>query len=148
MRGLVRATVIALSFSAVVAGSAAAQAAPKFGYVNSAKILADAPGRAEAENQFNTEVKAYQAQLQRMSDSLQLLAANFDKEAPKLDSATRETRAASIRTKEADYQKRAQTLDTQMQNRQAELVRPIMEQLQKIIEQVRAEDNYAMIFDV
>lgn len=148
MRGLVRATVIALSFSAVVAGSAAAQAAPKFGYVNSAKILADAPGRAEAENQFNTEVKAYQAQLQRMSDSLQLLAANFDKEAPKLDSATRETRAASIRAKEADYQKRAQTLDTQMQNRQAELVRPIMEQLQKIIEQVRAEDNYAMIFDV
>jgi len=148
MRGLVRATVIALSFSAVVAGSAAAQAAPKFGYVNSAKILADAPGRAEAENQFNTEVKAYQAQLQRMSDSLQLLAANFDKEAPKLDSVTRETRAASIRAKEADYQKRAQTLDTQMQNRQAELVRPIMEQLQKIIEQVRAEDNYAMIFDV
>src|SRR5258707_6169126 len=148
MRGLVRATVIALSFSAVVAGSAAAQAAPKFGYVNSAKILADAPGRAEAENQFNTEVKAYQGQLQRMSDSLQLLAANFDKEAPKLDSVTRETRAASIRAKEADYQKRAQTLDQQMQNRQAELVRPIMEQLQKIIEQVRAEDNYAMIFDV
>jgi outer membrane protein len=148
MRGLVRATVIALSFSAVVAGSAAAQASTKFGYVNSAKILADAPGRAEAENQFNSEVKAYQAQLQRMSDSLQLLAANFDKEAPKLDSATRETRAASIRAKEADYQKRAQTLDTQMQNRQAELVRPIMEQLQKIIEQVRAEDNYAMIFDV
>src|SRR6266550_1206161 len=148
MRGFVRATVIALSFSAVVAGSAMAQAAPKFGYVNSAKILADAPGRAEAENQFNTEVKAYQAQLQRMQDSLQMLAANFDKEAPKLDSVTRETRASSIRAKEADYQKRAQTLDTQMQNRQAELVRPIMEQLQKIIEQVRSEDNYAMIFDV
>jgi len=142
-----RATSLALGLFVVAAGSAAAQA-PKFGYVNSAKILADAPGRAEAEAQFNTEVKAYQGQLQRMSDSLKLLADNFDKEAPKLDSATRETRAASIRTKEADYQKRAQTLDQQMQNRQAELVRPLMEQLQKIIEQVRAEDNYAMIFDV
>ena len=152
MRGFVRATSLALSLCVVIAGSVAAQTSqaspPKFGYVNSAKILADAPGRAEAENQFNTEVKAYQAQLQRMSDSLQLLAANFDKEAPKLDSVTRETRAASIRAKEADYQKRAQTLDQQMQNRQAELVRPIMEQLQKIIEQVRSEDNYAMIFDV
>jgi len=147
MRGLVRATSVALGLFVIAAGSAAAQA-PKFGYVNSAKILADAPGRAEAEAQFNTEVKAYQAQLQRMSDSLQMLAANFDKEAPKLDSVTRETRASSIRTKEADYQKRAQTLDQQMQTRQAELVRPLMEQLQKIIEQVRAEDNYAMIFDV
>jgi outer membrane protein len=148
MSGFVRATSLALLLFAVAAGSAAAQAAPKFGYVNSAKILADAPGRAEAEAQFNTEVKAYQTQLQRMSDSLQLLAANFDKEAPKLDSVTRETRAKSIRTKEADYQTRAQQLDQQMQNRQAELVRPLMEQLQKIIEQVRAEDNYAMIFDV
>ena len=148
MRDFVRATSLALALCALAAGSAAAQAVPKFGYVNSAKILADAPGRAEAEAQFNTEVKAYQAQLQRMSDSLQLLAANFDKEAPKLDSVTRETRASSIRTKEADYQKRAQALDQQMQNRQAELVRPLMEQLQKIIEQVRSEDHYAMIFDV
>src|SRR6266508_3805313 len=148
MSGFVRATLIALSLCAVVAGSAAAQAVPKFGYVNSAAILSQAPGRAEAEAQFNNEVKAYQAQLQRMSDSLQLLASNFDKEAPKLDSATRETRAKSIRSKESDYQTRARKLDEQMQNRQAELVRPIMEQLQKIIEAVRAEDNYAMIFDV
>jgi outer membrane protein len=148
MGGFVRATSLALLLTAVAGGTAAAQAAPKFGYVNSAAILAQAPGRAEAEAQFNNEVKAYQAQLQRMSDSLQLLAANFDKEAPKLDSATRETRAKSIRTKETDYQTRARQLDEQMQNRQAELVRPIMEQLQKIIEAVRAEDNYAMIFDV
>jgi outer membrane protein len=148
MRGLVRATSIALTLSVSLAGSAAAQGTPKFGYVNSAAILSQAPGRAEAETQFNSEVKAYQAQLQRMSDSLQLLAANFDKEAPKLDSVTRERQASSIRAKEADYQKRAQALDQQMQTRQAELVRPIMEQLQKIIEQVRTEDNYAMIFDV
>ena len=90
MGGSIRATVVALVLTAVASGAAAAQAAPKFGYVNSAAILAQAPGRAEAEAQFNNEVKAYQAQLQRMSDSLQLLAANFDKEAPKLDSATRE----------------------------------------------------------
>ena len=148
MGRLFRATSLALTMYVAFAGYAGAQAAPKFGYVNSAAILAQAPGRAEAEAQFNSEVKVYQAQLQRMSDSLQLLAANFDKEAPKLDSVTRETRAKSIRTREADYQTRAQQLDQQMQSRQAELVRPLMEQLQKIIEAVRAEDHYAMIFDV
>jgi len=151
MRGFLRATTLALSLCVAIAGSARAQTAaatPKFGYVNSAQILAKAPGRAEAEAQFNTEVKAYQAQLQRMSDSLQALAADFDKAAPKLDSATREKQASSIRAKEADYQKRAQNLDQQMQNRQAELVRPLMQQLQQIIEQVRNEDHYAMIFDV
>ena len=148
MRGLIRAASLALIVGAATAGSASAQAAPKFGFINSAAILAEAPGRAEAENQFKTEVAAYQAQLQRMSDSLQTMAATFDKESPRLDSVTRATRAKTIQDKEADYQTRAHNLDQQMQNRQAELIRPLMENLQKIIEQVRAEDNYAMIFDV
>jgi outer membrane protein len=148
MRGLIRAASLALIFSAALAGSASAQAAPKFGFINSAAILSQAPGRAEAENRFKGEVAAYQAQLQRMSDSLQAMAATFDKEAAKLDSATRVSRAKVIQDREAAYQTRARDLDTQMQTRQAELIRPIMENLQKVIEQVRVEDGYAMIFDV
>lgn len=148
MRGLVRAASLALIVGAASAGSLSAQAAPKFGFINSAAILAEAPGRAEAENRFKSEVAAYQAQLQRMSDSLQTMAASFDKEAPRLDSVTRVSRAKVIQEKEAAYQTRARNLDQQMQTRQAELIRPIMENLQKVIEQVRAEDGYAMIFDV
>jgi outer membrane protein len=150
MRGLIRAALLALIVGAASAGSLSAQAAPtpKFGFINSAAILAQAPGRLEAENKFKSEVAAYQAQLQRMSDSLQTMAANFDKEASKLDSATRVARARIIQDREAAYQGRARSLDSTMQTRQAELIRPIMENLQKVIEQVRSEDGYAMIFDV
>jgi len=148
MRGLIRAALLALVVGAASAGTASAQAAPKFGFINSAAILEEAPGRAAAETRFKTEVAAYQAQLQRMSDSLQTMAETFEREAPRLDSATRVTRARVIQERETTYQTRARTLDEQMQNRQAELIRPIMENLQRIIEQVRAEDGYAMIFDV
>ena len=150
MRGLIRAALLALTVGAASAGSLSAQAAagPKIGFINSAAILAEAPGRLDAENRFKTEVAAYQAQLQRMSDSLQTMAANFDKEASKLDSATRVSRARVIQDREAAYQARARSLDSTMQTRQAELIRPIMENLQKVIEQVRAEDGYSMIFDV
>jgi outer membrane protein len=150
MRGLIRAALLALIVGAASAGSLSAQAAaaPKIGFINSAAILAEAPGRAEAENRFKGEVSAYQAQLQRMSDSLQAMAANFDKEAPRLDSASRVVRAKAIQDRETAYQSRARTLDSTMQTRQAELIRPIMENLQKIIEQVRSEEGYAMIFDV
>src|SRR5512141_2607784 len=136
MRGLTRAALLALMVGSASAGTASAQAAaaPKIGFINSAAILAEAPGRAEAENQFKTEVAAYQAQLQRMSDSLQAMGASFDKEAPRLDSATRAIRGKAIADKEADYQNRAKSLDQQMQTRQAELIRPLMENLQKIIE--------------
>lgn len=148
MGGLTRAASLALIVGAAAAGTASAQAAPKIAFINSAAILAEAPGRAEAETRFKGEVTAYQAQLQRMSDSLQTMAANFDKESARLDSATRISRAKVIQDKEADYQNRARQLDQQMQTRQAELIRPIMENLQKVIEQIRAEDGYAMIFDV
>jgi outer membrane protein len=35
-----------------------------------------------------------------------------------------------------------------MQTRQAQLVKPIMERVQSVIEAIRSEDGYAMIFDV
>jgi outer membrane protein len=148
MRGLIRAASLALIVGAASAGSVSAQAAPKIGFINSAAILAESPGRAEAENRFKSEVTAYQAQLQRMSDSLQNMAAEFDKTANTLDSATRVARAKVIQDREAAYQVRARALDSTMQSRQAELVRPFIENLQKVIEQVRAEDGYALIFDV
>jgi len=154
MRVLFRASSIALATSLVVvgiAGGQAAQPAPapaKIGYINSAQLLAQAPGRAEAEAQFDREVGVYRQQIQRMDDSLRTLMAAFDKDAPKLDSATRETRRTSIGQKEVEYQQRARGLDSTMQARQAQLVKPIMERVQTVIEAIRAEDNYALILDV
>ncbi len=148
MRGLIRAASLALIAGTIVATSASAQTAAKIGWINSAQILSEAPGRAEAETRFKNEVTAYQAQLQRMSDSLQTMAATYERDAARLDSATRVARAKVIQDRETGYRTRAQKLDEQMQTRQAELVRPIMENIQKIIEQVRAEDGYAIIFDV
>ncbi|MGK2963797.1 MAG: OmpH family outer membrane protein [Gemmatimonadaceae bacterium] len=148
MRGLIRAALLALVVGAASAGTASAQAAPKFGFINSAAILAEAPGREAAETRFKTEVTAYEGQLSRMRDSLEAMASAFERDAPRLDSAARVTRARSIQETEVSYQNRARDMDQQMQRRQGELIRPIMENIQKIIEQVRAEDGYAMIFDV
>ena len=50
---------------------AAQAAAPKIVYVNSQKIIAQAPGRADAEAQFQKEMDQYKAQVQKMGDSLQ-----------------------------------------------------------------------------
>ena len=72
----------------------------------------------------------------------------FDRDAPKLDSAVRESRRRSIGQREVEYQTRARGLDSTMQARQAQLVKPIMERVQSVIESIRTEDGYAMIFDV
>jgi outer membrane protein len=154
MRVLLRACSFALATSLILVGIAGAQAAQsppapaKIGYINSALILQQAPGRAEAEAQFDREVGVYRQQIQRMDDSLKTLMAAFDRDAPKLDSLTRETRRMSIGQRETEYQTRARGLDSTMQARQAELVKPIMQRVQTVIETIRAEDNYAVILDV
>ena len=154
MRVLLRASAIALATSLIVVGPAAAQApqgtaAPaKIAYINSALLLQQAPGRAEAEAQFEREVGVYRQQIQRMDDSLRTMVVAFDRDAPKLDSAVRETRRRSIGQREVEYQTRARGLDSTMQARQAQLVKPIMERVQSVIEAIRTEDGYAMIFDV
>ena len=152
MRVLLRAGSLALVTSLIVAGAAAAQAptaAPaKIAYINSAQLLREAPGRAEAEAQFEREVGVYRQQIQRMDDSLRTLVASFERDAPKLDSSARETRRKSVGQREVEYQTRARGLDSTMQARQAQLVKPIMERVQSVIEAIRTEDGFAMIFDV
>jgi len=153
MRVIFRAGSIALTTSLMFVGIAGAQGASspnptKIGYINSAVILQQAPGRAEAEAQFDREVGVYRQQIQRMDDSLKTMMAAFDRDAPKLDSATRQSRRTTIGQREIEYQGRARGLDSTMQARQAQLVKPIMERVQNVIETIRAEDGYAVILDV
>src|SRR4051812_26522818 len=151
MQVLFRASLVAAATSLMLAPTIGAQAtaAPvKIAYINSALLLQQAPGRAEAEAQFDREVGVYRQQIQRMDDSLRNMMAAFDRDSPKLDSATRESRRTTISQREADYQGRARGLDSTMQARQAQLVKPIMERVQAVIESIRSEDGYAVILDV
>jgi outer membrane protein len=132
-----------------LAPSAFAQTAPvKLAYINSQKILADAPGRAEAEATYNKEMATARAQLQQMDDSLKGMVATYEKDAPGLDSVRKEARGKTIRDTEAAFTQRAQDLNNQMQQRQADLARPLMDQVSQVLDQVRAQGGYTMIFDV
>ena len=148
MRIILRAAAVAVAATAALAGTARAQgAALKIGYINSQTILAQAPGRAEAEAQFEREMTTFRQTVQKMGDSLNLLIANYEKEQISLSPAAKETRTKAIRAKEEEYQSKTRQLEQQAQQRQVELVEPIMKHINTIIKQLRAEEVYAMIFD-
>jgi outer membrane protein len=147
MAGMARAGVLALGFLVFGAAAAVAQTPVKIGYIKSQTILANAPGRAAAETQFEKEMTTYRAQVQRMGDSLNTLIADYNKQEVSLSPQAKETRQKDIRAKEEEYQRRTQELQQQVRSREAELVRPIMEQINKVIDELRAEEGYSMIFD-
>ncbi len=147
-----RATRLALVLSAVSAVPAFAQSAPtpttpKIAYIDSKVVLSRAPGRQQAEDTFNKEMEVSRAQVQKMGDSLQTMIADYQKTQATLAANVREQREAAIRKKQEDYQSRAGSLDQQMQQRQMELVKPIMDQIRKVLDDIRQEDGYAFILD-
>jgi outer membrane protein len=141
-----RATALALVFTAASAGTAFAQS-QKIAYIDSKIVMARAPGRQAAEDTFNKEMEASRTQVQKMGDSLQTMIADYQKVQATLAANVREQREAAIRKKQEDYQNRAGSLDQQMQQRQVELVKPIMDQIRKVLDDIRQEDGYAFILD-
>ena len=148
MRLSVRAAIAATTLALAAPLAAQGATAPKFGYIDSRVIMEQAPGRAEAAAQYEKDVLGYRQQVQRMGDSLQTLIAAYEKDEVSLSPAAKETRTKAIRDREASYNERTQKLNEEAQRRQEELLRPITERVKKAIDEVRAEDGYAMIFDV
>ena len=148
MRGILVSAVTLLTLGAAAAPAAAQQTAPRLAYINSQQIMQEAPGRVEAEAQFEREVGSYRQMLQQMEDSLRTLGQGFEREQASLTPQVRQQRVAALQAQETQFQARADTLNAQMQRRQAELVRPIMQQINRTLDIIRSEQGYAFIFDV
>ena len=146
MRDLLRAAPVALALLTVVSLPAQAQGV-KVAYVQTSVLLEQAPGRAEAEAQFEKETGTYRDQIKRMSDSLNAMVSSFEQRQASLAAAAREAQAKTISTKQQEYQRRTQELEQKAQGRQNELVQPILDKIKAAIEDVRVEGGYAMIFN-
>jgi outer membrane protein len=147
MRSLVRAVAAALVLVTAFGAQAAAQSGQKFAYIRSSVLLDQAPGRAEAEAQFDKETGGYRDQIKRMSDSLNAMVAGFQKSQASLTATARETRGREIQAKEEEYQRRTRELEQRAQTRQGELVQPILDRVKAAIEELRVEGGYAFVFN-
>jgi outer membrane protein len=138
-----------LALALTVPAAASAQtAAPKFAYINSQQVLDRAPGRAAVQAQITREREAAQATVQKMSDSLKVMFDEYNKVSATLTATQKEAREKGIRDKQAEFDQRMNQLDQQMQQRQFELVQPMMAQIREVLDAIRNEDGYTMIFDV
>ena len=147
MRVFLRAASAALVLVAAAGASSAAQTGQRFAYVRSSALLEQAPGRAEAEAQFDRETTGFRAEVKRMTDSLDTMVKAFQKAEPGLSAAARNARTAELQNRQAEYQRRTQALDQRAQQRQAELVQPIYDRVKLAVEDVRVEGGYSFIFN-
>jgi outer membrane protein len=138
--------VAALMF-VMVPGAASAQTI-KVGFIDSQKILAEAPGTADAQRAFETDMANYRTELEALEKELQTLQDNFDRQQATLSATAKTERQNEMQQKFITYQNRRTELEETAQRRQAELVQPIMEKIQTVIDEIRAQGGYSLIFDL
>lgn len=141
-------TVLLLLPGVLVGSGAEAQQQTKLGYIDSQAILNEAPGAQEAQDQFERDMARYRSEVQQMGEELQTLIQQYEQQQLTLSPEAKENREEEIRRKQQQYQQRVQELEDQATQRQNELVQPIMEKINTVIDGIRREGDYTMIFDV
>jgi outer membrane protein len=147
MRVLRRAVPLALTLVALVSSGAAAQSSQRIAYVRGSVLLDQAPGRAEAEAQFQKETAPLGEQIKRMSDSLDAMVAAYQKVQATMTPTARDARQKELQAKNAEYQRRTADLRQKADQRQGELVQPILDKVKSALEEARVEGGYAFILN-
>ncbi|HEU4995862.1 MAG TPA: OmpH family outer membrane protein [Gemmatimonadaceae bacterium] len=148
MRSTFRAAALAAAALAIAGTSAAAQNATParvIAYVNPQALFEAAPGRADAEAQFRKETEGFRSELNKLNEALNQAVSDYQKAEAKLTAPDKERRQRALQAKEDSLRARQQELEQAASRRQNELMAPIMEQVRKVLEDIRAEDGYAVI---
>jgi outer membrane protein len=143
-----RAVYVCMWLGLVGAASAAAQSGIKIAFINSRQILEKTPGYAAAESTFDREVKGYRDEVQKLQQQLDSAMQAFEQQSIALSPSARQARQKDLQALQQRFAQRSQELQQRAQQREQELMAPIQARINAVIKGLRAEGNYAMIFDV
>jgi outer membrane protein len=144
----------ALSAAAVFLIAAAAPvfaqtAAPqKIAYVDSRKVLDQAPGSPKADSLFKLELVGFEAEVKKMQDSFQKKVEDFNKVKPTLAAVEVEKRSQALGALQQEYSQKTQDLQAQADQRRGELLQPVIDQIKLVLEDIRVEQGLSFVFDV
>jgi outer membrane protein len=142
--------VVGVWFIVLLAGSTAT-AQTRIGYVDSEVILRELPEAQKAQKDLETLVKGWQDELQKMSETFQKEAEDYQKKQALMQPSAKEAKEKEL----AEMQQKAREYYTQkLDPRQGEAVTerekrlaPIREKILKAIEAVAKEENVNFVFD-
>jgi len=127
--------------------SSYAQSKGKMGHIDSNSLLMLMPERATATKAIEEHAKQLQEQLQTMSQEFETKYADYTEKQATMSDLIKKNKEQEL----ADLQKRIQDFQTtaqqDLQNKEQELMQPIIDKAKKAIEDVAKEKGYDYVFD-
>lgn len=134
--------------AAVAVPMATAQAQGGVAFVNMRAVLQQTPGYAQAESTWVGEFEGYRNEILKLQEDLNTAVAKFEESSVMLSASNRATERKKLEDMETAMRTRETELQQKAQTRRQELLDPIEERVMSVVEGVRAEGNYAIVFDV
>jgi Skp family chaperone for outer membrane proteins len=110
--------------------------------------MTQTPGYEEALATFEAEFGAAQQDLEAMYEQRDSLLGEYERTSVVLTPTGRQEKQTQIQQLEARIEQRGQDLQNRQSERQRELVSPLEQRVQAVIDGIRAERNLGIIFDV
>lgn len=145
MKNLLKVTLI-LSCLAI-SGLGYGQTNAKLGYIDSNALLELMPAKDSIQQALQSYGKSLDSQLQAMYTEYQTKLQDYQTNVRTMSDIIRQTKEreiADMETRIQDFQAKA---ETDMQNKQVELLQPLIDKAKKAIETVARENGYTYIFD-
>jgi outer membrane protein len=131
---------------ALLSFSAAVLADSKIGFVNSQKILNDAPQAARAKKKIEKDFEPRDQELQRIAKQLKTMQENIDKNAVTMAEGERRTKEREFGDLNREFQRKQREFREDLSQRQNEEMAAIFERVNKIIKQLAEAEKYDIIF--
>jgi len=122
----------------------------RIAFVNSESILQEYAAVQRAMETFHRDVEAWQQELAVKSRELEQLQREIDHQSLMLSDERRQERELEYQRRLADFEKLKESIwspDGLVEQRNEELLRPIVNRIQTVLEQLAVEEGYDIIFD-
>jgi len=123
----------------------------KIGYIDSIKIFAENKETQAAERQYRVDVQQWEAQKVRYEQDLARMGDEMSAQSPMLSEEKKAERKLEFQRKMDEYKRFMEETfgDTGLAaKRNKELTQPIVEKINRIIEELAKEQGLSMVFDV
>ncbi len=124
-----------------------AQKAQKLGHINSNELLMAMPERTKIQKDLEDYAKQLQSQLQTMETEWQGKVQDFKAKEGQMSELVRNTKVKEITDLEQRIQDFQETAQKDLQNKEGELLQPLIDKAKKAIEDVAKENGFTYILD-
>lgn len=123
----------------------------KIGYIDSIKIFAENKETQDAERVYRQDVQQWEAQKQRMEQEIARMGEELNAQSPMLSEEKKQERRLEMNRKMDEYKRFMEETfgdNGLAAKRNKELTQPIVDKINRIIEQIAIREKYTMVFDV